>query len=156
MHINQIEETRVSETHQRVNRGADLRLTRLIKRFDGRTVLDGVDLNIRPGEFVAVVGRSGCGKSTLLRAIAGLETPDEGQVAIQGAIEGAAGAMPDVRMMFQDARLLPWKTVLQNVMLGLKDGEEKARARWCTRRVCCYWTSRWGRWTPSRASRCSS
>jgi sulfonate transport system ATP-binding protein len=124
MHINQIEETRVSETHGRVNRGAALQLTRLNKRFDERTVLDGIDLKIRPGEFVAIVGRSGCGKSTLLRAIAGLETPDEGQVEI----DGAAGGKIDLRMMFQDARLLPWKTVLQNVALGLKGGEEKARA----------------------------
>jgi sulfonate transport system ATP-binding protein len=124
MQINQIEENRVSETHERVNRGAALRLTRLRKHFDGRTVLDAVELKIRPGEFVAIVGRSGCGKSTLLRAIAGLETPDEGEVHIGGANEGQA----DLRMMFQDARLLPWKTVLQNVMLGLKDGEDRARA----------------------------
>ncbi|WP_036172386.1 ATP-binding cassette domain-containing protein [Massilia sp. 9096] len=123
MQINQTEQTRVKETHKRVNRGTELRLTRLTKRFDGRTVLDGVDLKIRPGEFVAIVGRSGCGKSTLLRAIAGLETPDEGQVAI----EGAPGEKPELRMMFQDARLLPWKTVLQNVMLGLKSGEDRAR-----------------------------
>jgi sulfonate transport system ATP-binding protein len=120
MHINQIEENRVSETHERVKRGAALQLSGLAKRYAGRTVLDGIDLQIRPGEFVAIVGRSGCGKSTLLRSIAGLETPDEGRVAIDG------GA--DLRMMFQDARLLPWKTVLQNVALGLKGGEQKARA----------------------------
>jgi sulfonate transport system ATP-binding protein len=120
MHINQIEENRVSETHARVNRGAALQLSGLAKRYAGRTVLDGIDLQIRPGEFVAIVGRSGCGKSTLLRSIAGLETPDEGRVAIDGAA--------DLRMMFQDARLLPWKTVLQNVSLGLKGGEQKARA----------------------------
>jgi sulfonate transport system ATP-binding protein len=120
MHINQIEENRVSETHERVIRGAPLQLSGLAKRYAGRTVLDGVDLQIRPGEFVAIVGRSGCGKSTLLRAIAGLETPDEGRVAIDGAA--------DLRMMFQDARLLPWKTVLQNVALGLKGAEQKARA----------------------------
>jgi sulfonate transport system ATP-binding protein len=95
----------------------------LHKQYAGRTVLDAIDLKIRPGEFVAVVGHSGCGKSTLLRAIAGLERPDGGQVKI-----GGGGAAPDVRMMFQDARLLPWKTVLQNVALGLPDGIEPARA----------------------------
>jgi sulfonate transport system ATP-binding protein len=103
--------------------GAHLNLRGLTKRYAGRTVLDAVNLNIQPGEFVAVVGRSGCGKSTLLRAIAGLELPDSGLVKI-----GGGGLKPEVRMMFQDARLLPWKTVLQNVALGLKDGAERARA----------------------------
>jgi sulfonate transport system ATP-binding protein len=129
MHINQIEENRVSETHRhadRVNHGVALALRGLTKRYADRTVLDGMDLQIRPGEFVAVVGRSGCGKSTLLRAIAGLETPDAGQVEIGSADAQGNAAM--VRMMFQDARLLPWKTVLQNVALGLKGADEKARA----------------------------
>jgi sulfonate transport system ATP-binding protein len=112
MHIDQI-----------AARGAHLHLRGLTKRYAGRTVLDAVNLIIQPGEFVAVVGRSGCGKSTLLRAIAGLELPDSGLVKI-----GSGGLKPEVRMMFQDARLLPWKTVLQNVALGLKDGAERARA----------------------------
>ncbi|MCS0615888.1 ATP-binding cassette domain-containing protein [Massilia kyonggiensis] len=103
--------------------GAPVDVRSLTKRYAGRTVLDGVNLRIEPGEFVAVVGRSGCGKSTLLRAIAGLELPDAGQVKI-----GGGGQNPETRMMFQDARLLPWKTVLQNVALGLKDGAERARA----------------------------
>jgi sulfonate transport system ATP-binding protein len=115
MHINQIEDHRVG--------GAHLNLRGLTKRYAGRTVLDAVNLKIKPGEFVAVVGRSGCGKSTLLRAIAGLELPDAGQVKI-----GGGGQKPETRMMFQDARLLPWKTVLQNVALGLQDGAERARA----------------------------
>ena len=125
MHINQIEETRVSQAADRAahgKRGAHLNLRGLSKRYAGRTVLDGINLKITPGEFVAVVGRSGCGKSTLLRAIAGLELPDAGQVKI-----GGGGASPEVRMMFQDARLLPWKTVLQNVALGLPGGEDRAR-----------------------------
>jgi sulfonate transport system ATP-binding protein len=122
MHINQIEDTRVGETHARALSGAHLNLRGLTKRYAGRTVLDAVNLKIAPGEFVAVVGRSGCGKSTLLRAIAGLELPDGGQVKI-----GGGGRRPEVRMMFQDARLLPWKTVLQNVALGVRDGEERAR-----------------------------
>jgi sulfonate transport system ATP-binding protein len=103
--------------------GAHLDVRSLTKRYAGRTVLDAVNLRIEPGEFVAIVGRSGCGKSTLLRAIAGLELPDAGQVKI-----GGGGQKPETRMMFQDARLLPWKTVLQNVALGLKDGAERARA----------------------------
>ncbi|MBB2928338.1 ATP-binding cassette domain-containing protein [Paraburkholderia silvatlantica] len=95
------------------------------KRYGERAVLAGFDLAIERGSFVSIVGRSGCGKSTLLRLIAGLETPDEGAVERRGA-EGSA---LDTRIMFQDARLLPWKTVLQNVMLGLGRGaRDDARA----------------------------
>jgi sulfonate transport system ATP-binding protein len=122
MQINPVEETRVSQAATRAVRGAHLNLRGLHKHYGGQTVLDAIDLKITPGEFVAVVGRSGCGKSTLLRAIAGLERPDAGQVKI-----GGGGAPPEVRMMFQDARLLPWKTVLDNVALGLADGRERAR-----------------------------
>ena len=123
MQINPVEENQVSEAAGQGQHGAHLVLRGLTKRYAGRTVLDAVHLKITPGEFVAVVGRSGCGKSTLLRAIAGLETPDAGQVKV-----GGGGQKPEVRMMFQDARLLPWKTVLQNVALGLADGEDRARA----------------------------
>ena len=88
-------------------------------------MLNGFDLAIERGSFVSIVGRSGCGKSTLLRLIAGLEIADEGAVERRGA----NGAVLDTRIMFQDARLLPWKTVLQNVMLGLGRGaREDARA----------------------------
>jgi len=123
MQINHVEETRVSQAARLSAKGAHLVLRGLEKRYSGRSVLEGVHLKITPGEFVAVVGRSGCGKSTLLRAIAGLEKPDAGQVRI-----GGGGTKPEVRMMFQDPRLLPWKTVLENVALGLADGQERARA----------------------------
>lgn len=94
------------------------------KRYGARTVLDDVHLGIARGSFVAIVGRSGCGKSTLLRLVAGLEQPSAGAFTTHG--EG--GAL-DTRIMYQDARLLPWKTVLQNVMLGLGRGaREDARA----------------------------
>jgi sulfonate transport system ATP-binding protein len=123
MQISHVEETRVSQAASLSAKGAHLVLRGLDKRYSGRSVLEGVSLKITPGEFVAVVGRSGCGKSTLLRAIAGLEKPDAGQVRI-----GGGGTKPEVRMMFQDPRLLPWKTVLENVALGLADGQERARA----------------------------
>ena len=95
------------------------------KRYGERTVLENFDLSIERGSFVAIVGRSGCGKSTLLRLIAGLEATSA------GVLEKRAedGAPLDTRIMFQDARLLPWKTVLQNVMLGLgKGARDAARA----------------------------
>ncbi|MBB5368912.1 MULTISPECIES: ATP-binding cassette domain-containing protein [unclassified Janthinobacterium] len=97
-------------------RGVPLALTNLSKAYAERTVLNNIDLALRAGEFVAIVGRSGCGKSTLLRSIAGLESVDEGQVTVGS---GKEFGPPDIRIMFQEARLLPWKTVLENVALGL-------------------------------------
>ncbi|MFL6669378.1 MAG: ATP-binding cassette domain-containing protein [Burkholderia ambifaria] len=100
-------------------------LSGVSKRFGTRTVLDNVELGIARGSFVAIVGRSGCGKSTLLRLVAGLETPSSGALVTRGEGGGAL----DTRIMYQDARLLPWKTVLQNVMLGLGRGaRDQARA----------------------------
>jgi sulfonate transport system ATP-binding protein len=86
--------------------------------FGGRTVLENFDVEISAGEIVAIVGRSGCGKSTLLRSVAGLEMPQTGTV-ILGKVAGQNGK-PDVRVMFQDSRLLPWRRILPNVMLGLE------------------------------------
>ena len=107
--------------------GLGVRLDKLGKRFGERAVLDGVDLAVQPGEFVAIVGRSGCGKSTLLRLLAGLETPTAGELKLGDA--PAAAHRDDVRIMFQEARLLPWRTVLQNVQLGLESRDAAARAR---------------------------
>ncbi len=98
----------------------------LAKSFGARCVLDGVDLAIQPGEFVAIVGRSGCGKSTLLRLVAGLDAVGGGTLTLGG--EAPAGVRDDVRIMFQDARLLPWKRVLDNVALGLAGADSRARA----------------------------
>jgi sulfonate transport system ATP-binding protein len=83
------------------------------KSFGGKSVLDGLDLQIPAGQFVAVVGRSGGGKTTLLRLLAGLETPDAGTIALDGTPRH--GLQRDVRLMFQDARLLPWQRLLGNV-----------------------------------------
>src|ERR1700730_7858851 len=83
---------------------------RLSRAFGGRHVLDGLDLEIEAGEFVALIGRSGSGKSTLLRALAGLDRDVEGEITIEG----------EVAVAFQDARLVPWKSVRENVTLGLR------------------------------------
>jgi sulfonate transport system ATP-binding protein len=80
--------------------------------------LENFDIEISAGEFVAIVGHSGCGKSTLLRSVVGLETPQTGTIALGNV--AASNGKPDVRVMFQDSRLLPWRRILPNVMLGLE------------------------------------
>ncbi len=99
---------------------AAVRVTNLHRSFnEAGGVLNGLDLEIRPGEFVALLGRSGSGKSTLLRALAGL---DRG-VAGHGRIE-----VPErVSVVFQDSRLLPWKRLLDNVVLGLRSSDAAER-----------------------------
>lgn len=86
--------------------------------------LQGIDLSIREGEFVSIVGSSGCGKSTLLRIIAGLENRFSGEVRIAG--RRIAGPGLDRGMVFQEHRLIPWLTVEQNVAFGL-NGLENGR-----------------------------
>jgi sulfonate transport system ATP-binding protein len=107
--------------------GADLELRGLSKSFGDRAVLRETGLRIEAGEFVAIVGRSGCGKSTLLRLVAGLETPTGGSLRIDG--QEAAGLRGDTRIMFQDARLLPWKRVHENVTLGLPREQQQRAAQ---------------------------
>jgi NitT/TauT family transport system ATP-binding protein len=82
--------------------------------------LDGLDLDVGPGEFVALLGPSGCGKSTLLRLVAGLDRVDAGSVEVDGA---------GIAFVFQDAHLLPWRTVLANVALPLELRGDPPEAR---------------------------
>ena len=91
-------------------------LAKVFRRGDVEThALDGIDLRVEIGEFLAVVGPSGCGKSTLLRLIAGLIAPSEGRVTIDGRIVSA----PETQLgiVFQKPILLEWRTVLGNVLL---------------------------------------
>ncbi|MBX5489897.1 MAG: ABC transporter ATP-binding protein [Chloroflexi bacterium] len=95
-----------------------VRLVDVVKEFNtgrGRLrALDGITLDVRDGEFLAVVGPSGCGKSTLLSIIAGLEAPTSGSVAFLGEQR----AQTRTAMVWQDTRLLPWRVVDRNVGLG--------------------------------------
>ena len=102
-------------------RGTAIHLHGVQKSYASRQVLKALDLDIAPGEFVAVIGRSGCGKSTLLRLLAGLEKADAGvlDTGAKAKIANICEQDGGTRVMFQDARLLPWKTVLDNVRLGL-------------------------------------
>ncbi|PIB36879.1 bacitracin ABC transporter ATP-binding protein [Reichenbachiella sp. 5M10] len=82
------------------------------------TVLADLQLNVKKGEFISIIGHSGCGKSTLLSMIAGLNEISGGQVLVdQEAIRGAG---PDRAVVFQSPSLFPWLTALQNVMIGVK------------------------------------
>lgn len=99
------------------SRGIHLRLNNLSKSFGVHSVLKELNVEVQPGEFVAIVGRSGCGKSTLLRLITGLIQPTAGQVMLDDRVTRQLS--PHIRMMFQDSRLLPWQKVLANVELGL-------------------------------------
>lgn len=109
--------------------GLSIELRHLGKKFGDKQVLSDVRLTIQSGEFVAIVGRSGCGKSTLLRLIAGLEQPSEGEIVWEGADVTDTKASEHTRFLFQEHRLLPWKSVLDNVKLGANhDGARAAEA----------------------------
>ncbi|RYD91274.1 MAG: ABC transporter ATP-binding protein, partial [Sphingomonadales bacterium] len=95
-----------------------VRLRGFTRAFGANTIIDNLDLDIAPGEFVALLGRSGSGKTTLLRTLAGLDDVSDQRVTVPGSRA----------VVFQDARLLPWKRVWKNVALGLRRGNARLRA----------------------------
>jgi len=110
-----------------------IRLERVSKRFGAVRAVDGADLEVGRGEFVALLGPSGCGKTTLLRLIAGFEAPDEGAVRVgERHVAGPAWVPPERRrvgMVFQDYALFPHLTVARNVGYGLARRDRASRVR---------------------------
>ncbi|MGW6706456.1 ABC transporter ATP-binding protein [Streptomyces sp. NPDC054956] len=107
-----------TDLHGAVIPDTAVRVTGLNRSFGERSVIDGLDLTLKAGEFTALLGRSGCGKSTLLRVLAGLDREIEGEVLV-----------PERRAVaFQAPRLMPWKRVWRNVLLGLPGRPERAVA----------------------------
>jgi bicarbonate transport system ATP-binding protein len=102
--------------------GRRVQFEAIAKTYPGSTapveVLRNIDLDVAAGEFVCLIGHSGCGKSTLLNMLSGFETPSAGRVLVEG--EPVTGPGPDRMVVFQNYALLPWKTALQNVLLGLR------------------------------------
>src|SRR6202045_3673447 len=98
-----------------------LRIDAVVKKFGAFRAVDQLSLDIRAGEFFALLGPSGCGKTTLLRMLAGFETPDEGRILLDG--KDIAPVLPHqrpVNMMFQNYALFPHLTVRDNIAFGLK------------------------------------
>ena len=98
-----------------------LRIEAVVKKFGGFRAVDRLSLDIRAGEFFALLGPSGCGKTTLLRMLAGFETPDEGRILLDG--RDIARVLPHqrpVNMMFQNYALFPHLNVRDNIAFGLK------------------------------------
>ncbi|HMJ42600.1 MAG TPA: ABC transporter ATP-binding protein [Pseudolabrys sp.] len=92
---------------------------------NGVRALDGITLDVKPAEIVAIVGGSGCGKSTLLRAISGLDTPSQGRILLDGEV--VTQPHEKIGMIFQEPRLLPWLTVADNVSFGLEHRPKRER-----------------------------
>src|SRR5436190_7780867 len=117
----------MAEEFSKPEAGADaaeiplLRIDAAVKKFGGFRAVDRLSLDIRAGEFFALLGPSGCGKTTLLRMLAGFETPDEGRILLDG--KDLAQALPHrrtINMMFQNYALFPHLAVWDNIAFGLK------------------------------------
>ncbi|MEH7235917.1 ABC transporter ATP-binding protein [Bacillus sp. JJ1562] len=97
----------------------NIELNNVAKSYGQNEVLRDINLSIEQGSFTAIVGRSGCGKSTLLRIIAKLEELSRGELSFSGE----EAKEPKIRVMFQDDRLIPWKSILNNINLGAVNKE---------------------------------
>jgi sulfonate transport system ATP-binding protein len=100
---------------------------------NGVWALDGISLEVAPGEILVVIGGSGCGKSTMLRAVSGLDTPTQGKVVLDG--DTITAPHEKIGIVFQEPRLLPWLTVADNVGFGLADRPSRERRERVTQQV---------------------
>ena len=117
---------------------------------DAVHALDGIELRLAEGEFVSLIGPSGCGKSTLLRVVADLEQPTAGTVRVGGKTPHQARLDQDYGIAFQQAGLLEWRTVAENVELPLHvHGVAKAGAPGAGAPSCWSWSG----WPSSRGHR---
>jgi NitT/TauT family transport system ATP-binding protein len=121
--------------HSSPGSGIGVRIEQVRRVFPGGvTALEGVELEIAPGAFVALVGPSGCGKSTLLRIIASLDSATQGRVVLSSEPAQVRASRAPIAYVFQDAHLLPWRSVLDNAALplelsGVSRSERHAAAR---------------------------
>lgn len=111
-----------------------LHIRNLVRRFEGRAVVNDVSLQIMPGQVTCLLGPSGCGKSTTLRMIAGVEMQDSGEIWVDGRLicDTVTRVPPERRgigLMFQDFALFPHLSVAGNVAYGLRGGKDEKRAR---------------------------
>ena len=105
-----------------------LSIEQITKRFEDQTALNNVSIEINKGELVSILGPSGCGKTTLLRIIAGLETPTEGRVMIDGKdCTNLPPAKRNFGIVFQSYALFPHMTVEQNILFGLNEQKELSK-----------------------------
>ena len=112
---------RAGSAHVVSGERGSVELTDVTKRFGSTVAVDSLDLDVKAGEFLALLGPSGCGKTTTLRMLAGFEQPDEGYIRISGQyVQGVAPHKRDVNTVFQHYALFPHMTVAENVAYGLR------------------------------------
>ena len=100
--------------------GAEVEVSGLSKHFGKIRVIENLQFNAQPGEFIVIVGPSGCGKTTLLRLLAGLIEPSSGTLTVAGEVPSRLRSKGALGYMSQDSILLPWRTVFSNVALPLE------------------------------------
>ncbi len=100
---------------------AFLEIKNISKSFEGKSVLNNVNISVKKGDFVSLLGKSGCGKTTLLRIIAGLELPDSGQIFLNGTeITSNPVQSRNIGFVFQNYALFPHMNIFENIAYGLK------------------------------------